>query len=308
VPLFHVYGCQMGIFAALSHGVTCVLPSFGYDPKGIAEISATEKCNYIAGTPTMFADIVKASEVQNLDLSSLRSAITGGALCSPELVKDMKTKLGFKYIFSNYGMTEIGCTFMGLPDDSDELISTTAGYPLENVEVKCVDREGNTVPIGEEGELLVRSYAVTHGYWGEPEKTSEVLEQSRWFHTGDLFVMTPEGYGKVVGRIKEMVNRGGENVYPKEVEDFLQTHPKVIEAHVFGVPDPRMGEEPAVWIKIGEGQIMTSEDIKSFCKGQIAHFKIPKYIYFRDDFPRTPLGKVQKFRMREETLKVLNKV
>ncbi|ODN00440.1 Acyl-CoA synthetase family member 2, mitochondrial, partial [Orchesella cincta] len=305
VPLFHVYGCQIGYFACLYYGATIVLPSYGYDPHSIAYVSSVERCSIVVGTPTMFTDILKVTEKENYDLSSLRVASTGGAICSKQLVEDLKTKLPFKLVASNYGMTEIGAAYQSLPTDADDLTSTTVGFPGEHVEVKLVDKLGNIVPLGQEGELCVRSYSVTQGYWSEVEKTSEVLKPSRWFHTGDLFVMTESGHARIVGRVKEMINRGGENVYPVEVEEFLKTHPKIQDAQVFGVPDSRMGEEVSAWIIMKEHQIMTVDDVKHFCRGQISHFKIPKYILFRDDFPKTPLGKVQKFRMREETVKVL---
>ncbi|CAL8078703.1 unnamed protein product [Orchesella dallaii] len=307
VPLFHCFGCVVGALAAVHSGSAIVLPSPGFSPPDALHAISKEKCTSVYGTPTMHIDIINASGFEKHDMSSLKVAVTAGAICPEELIRQMKDKYTVESVVSCYGLTETSPVFFqNLPEDSDKLRAETVGYPHEHVEVKIVDTEGKIVEIGQQGEMCVRGYLVMRGYWEDPEKTAEAIDPSRWFHTGDLTVMLEGGHGRIVGRLKDMIIRGGENIYPREIEDFLHTHPGIQEAQIFSVPDFRMGEELCAWLKLKENTQLTVDELKSFCKGKIAHYKIPRHIRFVDEFPKTTSGKIQKFKMREQTMKELN--
>jgi fatty-acyl-CoA synthase len=259
------------------------------------------------GTPTMHIDMVNLPNIDEYPLNSLRMAVTAGAICPEELVRQMKAKYTVDKVTSVYGLTETSpAAFASLDSDDDTLRSTTVGYPLEHTEIKLVDKEGRVVPIGTEGEMCMRGYLLMQGYWQDPQKTQEAIDPARWFHSGDLCIMNATGHSRVVGRLKDMIIRGGENIYPREIEDFLHTHPDIVEAQVFGIPDKRLGEAVAAWIRPKEGKTITAEEVKVFCKGQISHFKIPQYMTFTTNFPTTTSGKIQKFVMRAQTIKDLN--
>ncbi|XP_021956368.1 medium-chain acyl-CoA ligase ACSF2, mitochondrial isoform X2 [Folsomia candida] len=304
VPLFHCFGSVVGTLAGLVSGATAVYPSPAFSPPDILASVAQERCTVLYSTPTMHIDILNCPVFPKHDVTSLRLAVTAGAVCPEELIGQMKAQYTVDNVASCYGMTETSpVSFQSLPDDTDKLRAETVGFPCENTEVKIVDKEGRIVPLGMEGEMCVRGYLNMLGYWQDADKTKETIDTARWLRTGDLTVMLPSGHARVVGRLKDLIIRGGENIYPREVEDFLHAHPDIQEAQVFGVPDPRMGEEVAAWVGIKEGRSLTDQDLRAFCKGKIAHYKIPKYIVFTKEFPKTTSGKVQKFRMREDTIK-----
>ncbi|ODM93657.1 Acyl-CoA synthetase family member 2, mitochondrial [Orchesella cincta] len=306
-PLFHCFPCCAAGLAAIHAGAALVLPSRGFSPSDALKAIAKEKCTAVYGTPTMHIDIINASGFEKYDMSSLKIAVTGGAICLEELIRQMKEKYTIERVVSCYGLTETSPVFFQtLVGDSDKLLSETVGYPHEHVEVKIVDTDGKVVEIGQPGEMCVRGYVVMRGYWEDPEKTAEAIDSSRWFHTGDVAVMNEGGYGRIVGRLKDMIIRGGENIYPREIEDFLHTHPDIQEAQIFSVPDFRMGEEVCAWLKLRKNTKVTGEDLKLFCKGKIAHYKIPRYIRLVNEFPKTTSGKIQKFKMRDEMMKELN--
>ncbi|CAL8111079.1 unnamed protein product [Orchesella dallaii] len=312
VPLFHCLGCIVGLLTAAHIGAAVVIPSPGFSPAEAVEAISQEKCTMIYGTPTMHSDIINTPGFENNDRSSIRLAVTGGGNCPTELIRQMQEKYTTDKILNGYGLTEASPVFFQpFLDDSPELRTTTVGYPLEHCEVKVVDRQGKVVEIGRRGEMCVRGYMVMRGYWEDPEKTSETIDSARWLHTGDLAIMLEEGYSQIVGRAKDMIIRGGENIYPKEIEDFLLTHPSIQEAQIFSVPDRRTGEEVCAWLKLRNKAEASVEEIKEYCSGAIAHYKIPRYIRFVNDFPKTASGKIQKFKMQEAMLKqlaILNKI
>ncbi|XP_068085265.1 medium-chain acyl-CoA ligase ACSF2, mitochondrial [Anabrus simplex] len=304
VPLFHAFGNVIGLLCALHFGSTIVLPALRFDPEATIRSINQEKCSVLYGTPTMYVDVISKVEELNSSLSSLEVVLTAGAICPEDLFKRMENILKPKRVICLYGMTETSPgSFIPMLDDSRDICSTTVGKVMEHTEVKVVDASGKMVPMGQPGELWVRGYLTMLGYWGDDEKTKEIYAPGRWLKTGDQFILREDGYGQIVGRIKEMIIRGGENIFPKEIEENLQTHPDVLEAHVIGVPDERMGEEMCAFIRLSPGSTVTSDDIKRFCKGKIAHFKIPKYIWFVSEFPKTVSGKIQKFNLQEMFLK-----
>jgi fatty-acyl-CoA synthase len=308
VPLFHCYGSVGGILNTIHRGSTLVFPAPSFEPLASVQAISEEKCTVLYGTPTMHVDMTGLPNLSEFDLSSLRVACTAGASAPGSLCQLMKTTYGINGVISLYGMTETSpVSFQNLYDDPDELRNTTVGYPLEHTEVKVIDPEGKIVPVGTEGEMCIRGYLNMSGYWDEPEKTKQVIDPARWLHTGDIMIMYENGYARVSGRLSDMIIRGGENIYPKEIEEHLHSHPKIMEAHVFGVSDDRMGEELGVWIRLKDGETMDAAELKTFSKGKIAHFKVPRYIYFRSDFPKTTSGKIQKFKMREIVEKELGK-
>jgi len=303
-PLYHTVGCVIGNLNSLIHGSTMVLPAPSFDPKASIKAITDERCTSVYGTPTMFIDLLDVARKEKPDLSSVHTGIMAGATCPEELCRDVVNELNMKDFVVAYGMTETSpVTFQGFCDDDMKLKTSTIGFPSDHTEVKVVDDEGQVVPTGVAGELCTRGYSTMLGYWGDKEKTEEVYKQDRWFHTGDTAVIFENGYGQIVGRMKDMINRGGENIYPREVEDFLYTHSDIAEVQVIGVADKRLGEDLAVWVRLRADSEteLTSGDIRAFCKGKLAHFKIPKYIYFVDSFPTTVTGKIQKFKMREIT-------
>lgn len=299
VPFYHCFGMVLGNLAATAYGVTMVFPGEGFDPLDTLKAVHEERCNGLHGVPTMFAAMLEHPEFDRFDLSSLRTGIMAGAPCPEPLMRKVLDRMHLREITIAYGMTETSpVSFQSAVDDPMDLRCTTVGRIQPHVECKVVDEAGETVAVGARGELLTRGYLVMQGYWEDPSRTAEALREG-WMHTGDLAEIDAEGYCRIVGRIKDMVIRGGENVYPTEVENFLLTHPDVALAQVFGVPDPRMGEEVAAWIVPRAGAGLTPEALRDWCKGKIAHYKVPRYVKMVDGFPMTVTGKPQKFLMQE---------
>jgi len=303
VPLYHCFGMVLGNLACITHGSAMIYPAESFDPVAVLETVATEHCTALHGVPTMFIAILDHPAFSHFDLSSLRTGIMAGAPCPIEVMKRVNQAMHMDQITIAYGMTETSpVSFQSSVDDSLERRVSTVGRVHPHIEAKVVDAAGRIVPPGTPGELLTRGYSVMRGYWNDLEHTTEAIDAAGWMHTGDLATLDEEGYGNIVGRIKDMVIRGGENVYPREIEEFLYQHPKVQDVQVIGVPDARYGEEICAWIRLREGVTATPDEILNFCHGQIAHYKIPRYIKFVDTFPMTVTGKVQKFAMREQMI------
>ncbi|XP_020629867.1 acyl-CoA synthetase family member 2, mitochondrial-like isoform X3 [Orbicella faveolata] len=307
VPLYHSFGMTLGSLMSIIHGTTSVYPSRGFDPGAVLTAIQQEKCTSLYGTPTMFIDVLNHPALDKFDVSSLHTGIMGGSPCPIEVMKQVMTKLHMPQVTICYGLTETSpITNQTLMDDPIDLRVSTTGRVHPNNEAKIVDSHGRVVPINTAGEICFRGYNVMLGYWEDKEKTDACIDPSGWLRTGDIATMDENGYVKIIGRIKDLIIRGGENIYPTEVEQFLYKHPKIQDVQVIGVPDPRLGEEVCAWIKLHSGESATPEEIKEFCEGQIAHFKIPRYIKFTDEFPLTVTGKVKKFVMREKTKQELN--
>ncbi|MGB3745384.1 MAG: AMP-binding protein [Xanthobacteraceae bacterium] len=303
VPLYHCFGMVLGNLAALTHGACMVFPGEGFDPLATLQAVAEERCTALHGVPTMFIAQLDHPEFSRFDLSSLRTGIMAGSPCPIEVMKRAIGNMHLSEITIAYGMTETSpVSFQSSTEDPLERRVSTVGRIQPHVEVKIVDLNGRIVPTGTPGELLTRGYCVMLGYWGDEERTREAIDAARWMHTGDLATIDAEGYCNIVGRIKDMVIRGGENVYPREIEEFLYRHPKIQDVQVIGVPDDRYGEEICAWVKLRPGVSATEEEIRAFCRDQIAHYKVPRYIKFVDEFPMTVTGKIQKFIMRERTI------
>jgi fatty-acyl-CoA synthase len=303
VPLYHCFGMVMGNLGCLTHGATMVYPAEAFDPLATLTAIAEERCTALYGVPTMFIAQLDHPEFSKFDLKSLRTGIMAGSPCPIEVMKRVQSQMNMSEVTIAYGMTETSpVSTQCATDDPVERRVSTVGQVLPHIEIKIVDAEGKAVPRGETGEFCTRGYSVMKGYWNDAEKTAEAIDDGGWMHTGDLATMDEEGYVNIVGRLKDMVIRGGENVYPREIEEFLYRHPKVQDVQVIGVPDQKYGEEICAWIKLREGQSATPDEIRDFCKGQIAHYKIPRYIEFVPEFPMTITGKIQKFMMREQTI------
>ena len=301
VPLYHCFGMVLGNLACVTHGAAMIYPDEGFDPVSVLTTVATERCTALHGVPTMFIAMLDHPDFPRHDLSSLRTGIMAGAPCPIEVMKRVIERMNMSEVTIAYGMTETSpVSFQSSTSDSVERRVSTVGRIQPHIEVKIVDAEGRIVPRGTAGELLTRGYSVMLGYWGDETRSRESIDAARWMHTGDLATIDDEGFCNIVGRLKDMVIRGGENVYPREIEEFLYRHPKVQDVQVFGVPDAKFGEELCAWIKLRPGQQCTDEDIRAFCRGQIAHYKIPRYVRFVDAFPMTVTGKVQKFVMRDQ--------
>jgi fatty-acyl-CoA synthase len=301
LPMYHCFGMVLGTLLCATSGATIVFPSAGFDAAKTLEVLATERCTAFHGVPTMFIALLDEPGFDKYDLTSLRTGIMAGAPCPIELMKQVISDMHMSEITIGYGMTETGpLSTLTLPDDPVELRVSTVGRPLPHTEIKIIGEDGRIVPKGERGELCTRGYCVMPGYWDDAERTAEAIDTAGWIRTGDLATMDDSGYLRIVGRIKDMLIRGGENIYPREIEELLYTHPKIDEVEVFGVPDRKFGEEIAAWIRLDEGESATEEEIREFCKGKLAHFKIPRYIRFVHEFPLTVTGKVQKFVMREQ--------
>jgi fatty-acyl-CoA synthase len=299
VPLYHCFGMVMGNLAALTHGCAMVYPGEGFDPLATLEAVQAEGCTALYGVPTMFIAELDHPDFARFDLRSLRTGIMAGAPCPIEAMRRVVERMNMREVTIAYGMTETSpVSFQSATDDPLDRRISTVGRIHPHLEVKIVDAEGRVVPRGQPGELCTRGYSVMLGYWGDAGKTAEVIDAARWMHTGDLATLDEAGYCNIVGRIKDMVIRGGENLYPREIEEFLFRHPKIQEVQVFGVADPRYGEELCAWIRLREGETMSEEEVRAFCQGQIAHQKVPRYIQFVDEFPMTVTGKAQKFMMR----------
>ncbi|XP_038139388.1 medium-chain acyl-CoA ligase ACSF2, mitochondrial [Cyprinodon tularosa] len=302
VPLYHCFGSVGGGMVMAVYGITLVFPSTGYNGKANLQAMESERCTSVYGTPTMYVDMLNQPDFAKYDLSSVEGGIMAGSPCPAELVKKVVSEMGIKEMTIGYGTTENSpVTFLGCPLDNMERKTETVGYIMDHIEAKIVNpTSGQVVPLGEKGEIMVRGYCVMLEYWYEQAKTEECITKDGWYKTGDIASLDAYSYCKIDGRIKDMIIRGGENIYPAEIEQFLHTHPKVKEAQVVGVQDPRLGEEVCACIQLVDGQECTEEEIKAYCKGQIAHFKIPRYILFMNSFPLTVTGKIQKHRLREE--------
>jgi fatty-acyl-CoA synthase len=306
VPLYHCFGMVLGNLAAVTHGACMVFPGEGFDPLATLQAVAEERCTALHGVPTMFIAQLDHPEFEKFDLSSLRTGIMAGSPCPIEVMKRAVAKMNLREITIAYGMTETSpVSFQSSTTDPLERRVSTVGRIQPHIEVKVVDREGRIVPTGTPGELLTRGYCVMLGYWDDETRTREAIDAARWMHTGDLATIDAEGYCNIVGRIKDMVIRGGENVYPREIEEFLYRHPKIQDVQVIGVPDDRYGEEICAWVKLRPGVSASEEEIRAFCRDQIAHYKVPRYIKFVDEFPMTVTGKIQKFIMRERMISEL---
>jgi len=309
VPLYHCFGMVLGNLACITHGAAMVYPSEGFDPLAALEAVAAERCTVLYGVPTMFIAELGHPEFGRFDLSSLRTGIMAGSPCPIEVMKRCVSEMNMREVTIAYGMTETSpVSTQTSCDDPLERRVSTVGRVHPHVEIKIVDGEGRVVPPGTPGEFCTRGYSVMLGYWNDRERTAEAIDRGGWMHTGDLATIDADGYCNIVGRIKDMVIRGGENVYPREIEEFLFRHPKVEAVQVVGVPDEKYGEELCAWVKLRHGASATAEEIQAFCKGQIAHYKIPRYIRFVDGFPMTVTGKVQKFVMKEEMMRELGVV
>ncbi|XVQ11304.1 AMP-binding protein [Spirillospora sp. CA-255316] len=308
VPFYHCFGMVMGNLAATSHGACVVIPAPSFDPAATLAAVAAERCTSLYGVPTMFIAELNDDSFGDHDLSSLRTGIMAGSPCPVEVMKQVIERMGMAEVAICYGMTETSpVSTQTRADDSLDRRVSTVGTVHPHLEIKVVDPEtGATVPRGTPGELCTRGYSVMLGYWEEPERTAEAIDAARWMHTGDLAVMDAEGYVNITGRIKDMVIRGGENVYPREVEEFLYTHPDIVDAQVIGVPDAKYGEELMAWVRLRPGaEPLTAPVLREFCSGRLAHYKIPRYVHLVDEFPMTVTGKVRKVQMREEAIGIL---
>jgi len=307
VPFYHCFGMVIGNLCCTAHGSTMVIPNDSFDPKLTLEVVEKEKCTSLYGVPTMFIATLHELDLKNYDLSSLRTGVMAGAVCPPEVMKRVENQMNMKEVTICYGMTETSPvstqTKIGTPFEKQ---IHSVGTIHDHLEIKIINPEtGKIVNRGENGELCTRGYSVMLKYWDNPEATNQVLDSARWMHTGDLAMMDEEGYIHISGRIKDLIIRGGENISPKEIEDFLYQYPNVLDAQVIGVPSEKFGEEVMAWIKVREGFSLTEEELVNFCKGQIAHYKVPKYWKFVQEFPMTISGKVRKVEMREMAIKEL---
>ncbi|MFE5724748.1 AMP-binding protein [Streptomyces erythrochromogenes] len=308
VPFYHCFGMVMGNLACTSHGAAMVIPAPSFDPVATLAAVESERCTSLYGVPTMFIAELAEPGFDAYDLSSLRTGIMAGSPCPVEVMREVIERMGMAEVSICYGMTETSpVSTQTRADDSVERRVSTVGRVGPHLEVKVVDPQtGRTVPRGEPGELCTRGYSVMLGYWEEPERTAEAVDATRWMHTGDLAVMDDDGYLSITGRIKDMVIRGGENLYPREIEEFLHTHPDVLDVQVIGVPDPKYGEELMAWVRMREGaEPLTADAVRAYCAGRLAHFKVPRYVHVVEEFPMTVTGKVRKVEMRQEALRLL---
>ena len=308
VPFYHCFGMVMGNLAATSHGACMVIPAPTFDPVATLQAVQAERCTSLYGVPTMFIAELSTPDFADYDLSSLRTGIMAGSPCPVEVMKQVIERMSMTEVSICYGMTETSpVSTQTRADDSLDRRVSTVGRVGPHLEVKVIDPEtGRTAPRGTPGELCTRGYSVMLGYWEQPDKTAEAVDAAHWMHTGDLAVMDADGYLAITGRIKDMVIRGGENVYPREIEEFLYTHPDILDAQVIGVPDAKYGEELMVWVRLRAGApVLTAEAVREFCAGQLAHYKIPRYVHVVDEFPMTVTGKVRKVEMRERAVEIL---
>jgi fatty-acyl-CoA synthase len=307
VPFYHCFGMVMGNLGAVTHGACMVIPAPSFDPAATLRAVQDERCTSLYGVPTMFIAELALPDFAGYDVSSLRTGIMAGSPCPVEVMKRVINDMGCSEVTICYGMTETSpvSTQTRVDDDLERRVSTV-GAVHPHVEVKVVDPEtGLTVPRGTPGEFCTRGYSVMLGYWDDEERTREAIDPAGWMHTGDLATMDADGYLNIVGRIKDLVIRGGENVYPREIEEFLYTHPAIADVQVVGVPDERYGEELCAWVKVRDGETVTDDDVREFCKGRLAHFKVPRYVLVVDEFPMTVTGKIQKYKMREVSIERL---
>jgi fatty-acyl-CoA synthase len=306
VPFFHCFGCVLGVMACVTHA-TAMVPVEIFDPLKVLQTIEKEKCTGVHGVPTMFIAELEHPEFKKFDLSSLRTGIMAGSNCPIEVMKKVISEMHASEITIAYGQTESSPVITQTrTDDAIELRVATVGRALPDVEVKIVDIEtGATLPPGKQGELCTRGYLVMKGYYKMPDETAKAIDSDKWLHTGDLAIMDENGYCKITGRIKNMIIRGGENIYPREIEEFLYTHPKVSDIQVYGVPDRKFGEQVMASIILKKGQTMSEDEVREFCKDKIANYKIPRYVRFVDSYPMTASGKIQKFKMRDMAIKEL---
>jgi fatty-acyl-CoA synthase len=307
VPFYHCFGMVLGNLACVTHGATMVIPAPVFDPRATLIAVERERCTALHGVPTMFIAELNLPDFDSFDLSTLRTGIMAGSPCPIKVMKQVNAKMNMRDVTICYGMTETApVSFQSTTDDPLEKRVSTVGRVHPHVECKIVDPQtGAVVPRGVTGELLSRGYIVMLGYWNNPAATAEAVDAGRWMHTGDLATMDDEGYVNIVGRSKDMIIRGGENIYPREIEEFLYVHPKVQDVQVIGVPDERYGEEVMAWVILRAGQEATEEELRAYCRERIAHFKVPRYWKFTDAFPMTVTGKIQKFKMRETAVEEL---
>ena len=301
VPLYHCFGMVMGVLGCVTHGAAMVFPAPGFDPKAVLEAVAAERCTALYGVPTMFIAELDEPGFAGYDLSSLRTGIMAGATCPIEVMRRVVSEMHMAEVTIAYGMTETSpVSFQSKTDDSVERRVSTVGTIHPHVEVKIIDADGRVVPRNHEGELLTRGYSVMHGYWGDPEATRNVIDESGWMHTGDLAVLDEDGYCRIVGRLKDIIIRGGENISPREIEECLYQHAAVQDVAAFGVADSQYGEEVCAWIRLKAGHSASVDELRDFCRRRIAHFKVPRHICLVDAFPMTVTGKLQKYIMREQ--------
>ena len=307
VPLYHCFGMVLSNIAALTHGASVIYPDEAFDPLKVLQIIEAEQCTALHGVPTMFIAQLEHPRFNEFDLSSLRTGIMAGSPCPIEIMRRVVKEMHCEELTIAYGMTETSPTIAQTrTEDAIERRVSTVGTVFPHVEVKIIDEGGETVSVGDTGELLARGYSVMRGYWADPERSAESIDSAGWMHTGDLATMDADGYLNIVGRVKDMVIRGGENIYPREIEEFLHRHPKIADVQVFGIPDTKYGEELCAWIILKAGEHADADDIRDSCKGQIAHFKIPKHVQFVEQFPMTVTGKVQKYSMRDSMTDMLD--
>jgi fatty-acyl-CoA synthase len=301
VPLYHCFGMVLGVLAAMTHGAASVLSGEGFEPLAVLETVARERCTALHGVPTMFIAELDHPRFGEFDLSTLRTGIMAGSPCPIAVMRRVIAEMHMPEVTICYGMTETSpVSFQTRPDDPLDLRVGSVGRVHPHVQVKIIDADGRVTPRGAAGELLTRGYSVMRGYWGDPERTREAIDEGGWMHTGDLAVIDERGYCNIVGRVKDMIIRGGENIYPREIEEFLHEHPAVLDVAVVGVPDAKYGEAVCACIRLCGGVTATEEDIIGFCRGQIAHYKVPRYVRFVESFPLTISGKVQKYLIREQ--------
>ena len=300
VPLYHCFGMVLGNLACITHGSAMIYPDAGFDPQRVLEAVSRERCTGLHGVPTMFIAVLDHPDFDKYDLSTLRTGIMAGSPCPIEVMKRVVDKMNMQQLTIAYGMTETSpVSFQSSATDPLERRVSTVGRIHPHIEVKIVDASGHIVPRGVKGELLTRGYSVMLGYWGDQQRSRESIDAARWMHTGDLATIDEEGFCNIVGRSKDLVIRGGENVYPREVEEYLYRHPKIQDVQCVGVPDQRFGEELCACIVVRGGETLTDQEVRAFCQGQIAHYKIPRYVEFVEGFPMTITGKVQKYLLRE---------
>ena len=308
VPFYHCFGMVIGNLANLTHATTTVLPAPSFEPLATLQTLEAERCTSVLGVPTMFIAMLSHPEFHTFDLSSLRTGMMAGSPCPVEVMKQCVDEMHMGEVTIGYGMTETSpVSTQTSPDDPLDKRVGTVGRVLPHVQVKIIDpSSGETLGLDEPGELCTKGYSVMLGYWNEPEMTEEAIDADGWMHSGDLAVMDSDLYVSIVGRIKDMIIRGGENIYPREVEEFLYSHPDIVDVQVIGVPDVRYGEELVAWVRLREGASMTRDELAAYCAGRIAHFKVPRYMHVTDEFPMTVTGKVQKYRMREVSIELLS--
>jgi fatty-acyl-CoA synthase len=306
VPLYHCFGMVMSNLACLTHGAATVFPGEAFDPLATLEAVAAERCTALHGVPTMFIAELDHPRFAEFELSSLRTGIMAGAPCPVEVMNRVLKQMHMRDVLIAYGQTETSpVNHITAPDDPIDKRVGTVGRPAPHCEIRITDNQGQVLPVGEMGEICCRGYGVMQGYWDDEDKTRETIDAEGWLHSGDIGVMDAEGFTQITGRIKDMIIRGGENVYPREVEEFLFRHPAIQDVQVFGVPDAKYGELVCAWIRRRPGMELTAEDVRAFCREQITHFKIPTHIRFVEEFPMTVTGKIQKFRMREQMIEEL---